>query len=92
MNVVGGDECGIVDVDGVIDDRMLLLTREQAGRQIDQQETDRNDSKRAVMSVAGPIKNAASTAGSAFGVSIDLSRGQTVALPCSHVIGRLAGL
>jgi hypothetical protein len=40
VDVVGGNECGVVDIEGVIDDRVLLLAREQADRNVDYQQDD----------------------------------------------------
>ena len=35
MDVIGGDERGVVDIDGVVDDGLLLLAREHADDKID---------------------------------------------------------
>jgi hypothetical protein len=60
MDIIGRDEDGIVDVDGIIDHGALLLTREQAEREIDQQEADRQDSQlaaeRSMESVGRPSR------------------------------------
>ena len=86
VDIVGGDECGVVYVDGVVNDRMLLLAREQAERKVDHQQADRQHSqlstKRALIPVGYPIRPGPSIGRSGLRFRIiNRSRGHAVTLP-----------
>ena len=90
--IVGGDERRVVDVDGVVDGGVLLLAREQAERDIDQQEADRHRAqlppKGAMIAVDDAtrtrLRTGAGAGGRAARSGIDLGGGHAVTLPYSQ--------
>ena len=66
-DIVGGDERGVIDGHRIIDDRVLLVAREQADQEIDRQQADRNQSKL-------PAKRARLPVACAIGMGIAVSR------------------
>jgi hypothetical protein len=84
-DVIGGDEGGVIYIYGVVDDRVLLVVREQADHKIDHQQAERDGSELSTksdrISVARPIGMRTAIGRSAFRSCVNVDNFHLVALP-----------